>query len=207
MSSIPAAAWAPFEDEKLCREERYPVVISIIKSNFSHCPKETSLLERNTYLTLPGGGQLIQSNPTPCCLRPDCCFTFSDDSSAGKSTQPMTQAQYPQSPETCGCLRNREVWGYLRFQSWSLDPVSAATVSPLSPRALTLGERLLRFCRAGCCSIVVVPKSEDLTRSCSHHDRVAQGCAEKPSMRSSYFQAVLPLKNKMTSASTEHFIL
>lgn len=31
----------PFEDEKLCREEQYPVVINIIKSNFSHCPKET----------------------------------------------------------------------------------------------------------------------------------------------------------------------
>lgn len=70
MSSIPAASWARFEDEKLGREEQCPVIINIIKSNFSHCPKETSFLVRNTYLTLPGGGQLIQSNPTSLPFSP-----------------------------------------------------------------------------------------------------------------------------------------
>lgn len=63
MSSVPDPSRVPFEDEKPHREVQCPVVINIIKSNFSHCPKEASLLVRNTYPTLPGVGQSIQSNP------------------------------------------------------------------------------------------------------------------------------------------------
>lgn len=64
MSSILDPSRVLFEDEKPHSEAQCPVVINIIKSNFSHCPKETSLLERCAYPTLPGVGQPIQSNPT-----------------------------------------------------------------------------------------------------------------------------------------------
>lgn len=64
MWSVPDPSRVSFEDEKPHREAQCPVVINIIKSNFSHCPKETSLLKRSAYLTLPGAGQPIQSSPT-----------------------------------------------------------------------------------------------------------------------------------------------
>lgn len=73
MSSTPDPSKVPFEDEKPHSEVLSPVVINIIKSNFSHCPKETSLLERNTYPTLPGMASPSSPTPPPCLLPPCAC--------------------------------------------------------------------------------------------------------------------------------------